>query len=267
MNRVAGKIAIVTGVGSGIGRAGALALAREGAALVATDIAAEGAEATAAAIRDLGGKALALRHDVGEEADWASVIAATMKEFGRLDVLVNNAGIGVGWSLVETSLADWRRLMRVNLDGVFLGTREAVRVMRPKDSDPAAGLGSIVNLSSVAGLVGSVELTCYSASKGAVRLFTKSAALECAAKGWRVRVNSIHPGLIATPMGESLVTGRAAKAGIAPAAMRAQLEMMHPLGRLGAADDIANGIVYLASEESSFMTGAELVIDGGYTAR
>jgi 3(or 17)beta-hydroxysteroid dehydrogenase len=265
MNRVAGKVAIVTGAASGIGRAGALALAREGASLVVTDIAMPGVEATAAAIAAAGGKAVALKHDVGEEDDWDFVVTQTLEEFGQLDVLVNNAGLGVGGSLLETSLGEWRSLMRVNLDGVFLGTKAAVGAMRGRPAD--AGLGSIVNISSVLGLVGGIEIAAYSASKGAVRLFTKAAALECAAKAWRVRVNSIHPGYIWTPMVEAGAARRAQRMGTDAAAARAWIEAQHPLGRLGVPDDIANGIVYLAAEESSFMTGAELVLDGGYTAR
>jgi 3(or 17)beta-hydroxysteroid dehydrogenase len=265
MPRIAGKVAIVTGAASGIGRAGALALAREGAAVVVTDRAFPGVEATASSIADAGGNAIALKHDVGEEEDWDFVVAQTLEEFGRLDILVNNAGLGAGGSLLETTLGEWRSLMRVNLDGVFLGTKAAVGAMRGRPEE--AGLASIVNISSVLGLVGGIEVAAYSASKGAVRLFTKAVALECAAKNWRIRVNSIHPGYIWTPMVEAGAARRAQRMGTDPATARAWIEAQHPLGRLGVPDDIANGIVYLASDESAFMTGAELVLDGGYTAR
>jgi 3(or 17)beta-hydroxysteroid dehydrogenase len=266
MGRVDGKVVIVTGAASGIGRAGAAALAREGARMMVTDLAQDGAEATAAAIRHAGGEAIALRHDVGEERDWATVVAAAKRAFGQLDVLVNNAGVSGGGPLLDTSLEDWHRLMRINLDGVFLGTRAAVAAMQP-DGRSREHLGSIIILSSILGLVGSAGAAAYSASKGAVRLFAKSVALECAAQGFRVRVNSIHPGYIETPMVDAALARRAERQGSDVATVRAEIVAAHPLGRLGTAEDIAAGIVYLASEESSFITGAELVIDGGYTAR
>jgi 3(or 17)beta-hydroxysteroid dehydrogenase len=266
MGRVEGKVAIVTGAASGIGRAGAAALAREGARVVATDLAQDGAEAVAAAIRQVGGEAIGLHHDVGEEADWVTVVATARRAFGRLDVLVNNAGVSGGGALLDTSLEDWHRLMRVNLDGVFLGTRAAVAAMQP-EGGPRDRLGSVIILSSILGIVGSAGAATYSASKGAVRLFAKSVALECAARDLRVRVNSIHPGYIETPMVAASIERRAEQRGTDAATIRAELLAAHPLGRLGQPDDIAAGIVYLASEESSFITGAELVIDGGYTAR
>jgi 3(or 17)beta-hydroxysteroid dehydrogenase len=184
MNRLANKVAFVTGASAGIGRAAVLAMAREGAHIVATDIDIEGVESVAAEIRPLGVRALALKHDAGDETDWQAAIDTTLREFGRLDVLVNNAGIGPTRSLLETSLADWHAVMRINLDGVFLGTRMGVEAMRPLPARPRDSLGSIINLSSVLGLVGLPEAAAYSASKGAVRLLTKAVALECAAKGW-----------------------------------------------------------------------------------
>jgi 3(or 17)beta-hydroxysteroid dehydrogenase len=265
-DRVAGKVAIVTGAASGIGASCARALAREGARVVLTDIAQAEVEAVAAQISQGGGTAIALRHDVTAEKDWAEVIDVTVRAFGHLDVLVNNAGIAGRGSLLETTLEDWRALMRINLDAVFLGTRAAVGVMqaagRPKDH-----LGSVINMSSVLGLVGGSGVAAYSASKGAVRLFTKAVALECADKGWRVRVNSVHPGYISTPLLEKALARRAASEGGDVETLRAQLVERHPLGRLGTREDIANGVVYLASDESDFVTGSELVIDGGYTAR
>jgi 3(or 17)beta-hydroxysteroid dehydrogenase len=266
MGRVDGKVAIVTGAGSGIGRAGAAALAREGARVVATDLAVSGAEETASSIRRDGGAAIALAHDVGEESQWAAVIAATDKAFGRLDVLVNNAGVSGKGSLADTAPEDWRALMRVNLDGVYLGTRAAIAAMQP-DGKARDQFGSIIMISSILGLVGGVRSAPYSASKGAVRFFAKSVALECAARGQRVRVNSIHPGYIDTPLVAAVLERRAGQDGTDVASLRSDLVALHPLGRLGTPADIAAGIVFLASEESSFITGAELVIDGGYTAR
>jgi NAD(P)-dependent dehydrogenase (short-subunit alcohol dehydrogenase family) len=266
MGRVGGKVAIVTGAASGIGRAGAIALAREGARVVATDLSVSGAQDTAAAIRRDGGEAIALSHDVGEEPQWAAVVEATQRAFGRLDVLVNNAGVGGKGPLADTSPEDWRALMRVNLDGVYFGTRAAIAAMQPDDK-ARDQFGSIIMISSILGLVGGARSAPYSASKGAVRLFAKSVALECAARGHRVRVNSIHPGYIDTPLVAATLARRAESEATDVATLRSQLESLHPLGRLGTPDDIAAGIVFLASEESSFVTGAELVIDGGYTAR
>jgi 3(or 17)beta-hydroxysteroid dehydrogenase len=265
MARVADKIALVTGAAAGIGRAAALALAHEGAHVVATDIDLDGAEDVAAEIRRTNRSAIALRHDVSREDQWRVAIDAAMSEFGRLDVLVNNAGIGPSKPLLETSLEDWHGVMRINLDGAFLGVRMGVEAMRSLPSRPRRRPGSIVNLSSILGLVGMAETAAYSASKGGVRLLTKSTALECAEKGYEVRINSIHPGFTWTPMVQSAVK-RMASAEADEGAIRNSLTALHPLGRMGTADDIAAAVVYLASDEPSFMTGAELVIDGGYSA-
>ena len=267
MRRTTDKVAIITGAGSGIGRAASLALASEGALVVATDIREDGAELVAVEIRTAGGRALAMRHDTAEEADWNAVVEATLREFGQLDVLVNNAGVGTTKSLLETSLADWHAVMRVNLDGVFLGTRIGVEAMRSLPSRLRRFPGSIINISSILGLVGMAEAAPYSASKGGVRFLTKSVALECAAKGWDIRVNSIHPGFIWTPMVREGVRRSAAQSGSDAETERKALSDLHPLGRLGTADEVAAAIVYLASNESAFVTGAELTIDGGYTAR
>ncbi|MBV9426192.1 MAG: glucose 1-dehydrogenase [Bradyrhizobiaceae bacterium] len=266
MGRVEGKVAIVTGAGSGIGRAGAVALAHEGARVVATDLVQAGAEETAAAIVRGGGEAIALAHDVGEESQWDEVIAATHAAFGRLDVLVNNAGISGKGSLADTKPEDWRALMRVNLDGVYFGTRAAIAAMAPEGKE-RDHFGSIIIISSILGLVGGARSAPYSASKGAVRFFAKSVALECATRGQKVRVNSIHPGYIDTPLLSAVMERRAGQDGIDVAAQRSDLVKLHPIGRLGTPEDIAAGMVFLASEESSFVTGAELIIDGGYTAR
>src|SRR5262249_10005421 len=191
---------------------------------------------------------------------------ATRKAFGQLDALVHHAGLSGQGSLADTTPEDWRALMRVNLDGVYFGTRAAIAAMQP-EGKTRDQFGSIIMISSILGLVGGVRSAPYSASKGAVRFFAKSVALECAARGQRVRVNSIHPGYIDTPLVAAVLERRAGQDGTDVASQRADLVKLHPTGRLVTAEDIAAGIVFLASEESSFMTGAELVIDGGYTAR
>lgn len=251
--RVEGKVALVTGAGSGLGAESARRLAREGAAVVLTDISAEAGQAVADGIADAGGKALFLTQNVAEEARWAEVVAAALKAFGRLDVLVNNAGVAGGGPLLETTFEAWRQLMDINLDGVFLGMKAAAPVM------VEAGAGSIINLSSILGKVGSPGAPAYCASKGGVALLTKATALELAPFG--VRVNSVHPGFIETPM----VAGALRDVENANE-MRDIIISRHALGRLGVPREIADGVVFLASDESSFMTGSELVIDGGYTA-
>ncbi|HYM31895.1 MAG TPA: glucose 1-dehydrogenase [Candidatus Cybelea sp.] len=256
MDRLKGKVALITGAASGIGRATAALFAREGAKVVLTDLDGKAGEAVAADIAKSGGETLFLKHDATNEADWQRVVAAAISAFGRLDALVNNAGIGLAKSLLETTVDDWRRVMAVNLEGVFLGTREGVLVMRDR------GGGAIVNVSSIAGIVGLPRSPAYSASKGGVRLLTKAAALESAQSGWKVRINSVHPGYIETPM----VLGHIARAAD-PEQARQYLISRHPIGRLGRPEEIAEAILFLASDESSFMTGAELVADGGYTAQ
>ena len=258
MNRMHEKIAIVTGAAVGLGEACARMLAREGARVVLTDIQDAQGEQAAKTIAEAGGQAFYLNHDVADEGAWERVIAATMERFGRLDVLVNNAGVGWGGPPEDETLERWRQLMSVNLDGVFLGTKHAIRAMKQV---PPRG-GSIINLSSIEGLVGDPNLGAYNASKGGVRLYTKSVALYCAKQGLGIRVNSIHPGYIWTPMVESYLRelGDVAQG-------RKALDALHPIGHVGEPDDIAYGVLYLASDESKFVTGAELVIDGGYTAQ
>jgi len=256
--RMNGKVAIVTGAALGLGAATARMLAREGAKVVVTDIKDAEGEDVAQAIAEAGGEALYRTHDVADEAAWEAVVAATLDRFGRLDVLVNNAGVGWGGSPEDETLERWRQLMSINLDGVFLGTKHAIRAM--KRNDPPGG--AIVNISSVEGLVGDPNLGAYNASKGGVRLYTKSVALYCAKAGLNIRVNSLHPGYIWTPMVESYL----AEHGDVAEGRRA-LDAMHPVGHVGEPDDIAYGVVYLASDEAKFVTGTELVIDGGYTAQ
>jgi len=255
MDRVKGKVAIITGAASGIGRATAQLFAREGAkVVVTTDANITGAEETVASITSAGGEAIFIQQDITNEADWKTVIDKTLKTYGRLDILVNNAGIMIAKEIENTSLEEWRRVMKVNLDGVFLGTKYGIGAMKKN------GGGSIINMSSVLGLVGNFDHTsAYSASKGGIRLFTKAAAVECSKSGldYNIRVNSVHPGVIETPMAAPVFENEE---------FRKAMERDHPIGRLGNPMDIAYGILYLASDESSFVTGTELIIDGGWTA-
>jgi NAD(P)-dependent dehydrogenase (short-subunit alcohol dehydrogenase family) len=249
MGQLDGKIGIITGAASGIGAACARRMAREGANLVLTDL------------DDAAGQRLAeqtggvyLHHDVTDETGWPAVIAAA-ERLGGLHALVANAGIGIMGPAVDMSFADWRRQMAVNVDGVFLSVKYGIPAMR------RSGGGSIVMLSSVAGLRGSAGLAGYSATKGAVRLFAKSMALECAQANDRIRVNSVHPGIIDTPIWTKLPAG--ANAPLDPQAIAAASV---PLGEAGKPEDVADGVLFLLSDASRHVTGSELVIDGGLTA-
>ena len=257
--RVVGKVAIVTGGASGIGRACAFRLAEEGAAVVVTDIQDGAGKDVAAEIESSGGTAEFLHHDVTSEDEWISIVASVMAGHERLDVLVNNAGIGIGASIVDMPLADWQRQQAINLDGVFLGLKHCIPAMRD------TGGGSIINMSSVAGLKGSARLAGYNATKGGVRLLTKGVALECAQNRWNVRVNSVHPGIIDTPIWETVVPGSLRPDG-QPLDVAAIAEVAVPTGVLGQPADIANGVLFLASDDSSYITGTELVIDAGLSA-
>ena len=254
MDRVKGKIAIVTGAARGLGKAQALLLAKEGAKVVGTDINETLGKKLPEEIRREGGEALFIKHDVSSEEDWKTVIERTLSEFGKLDVLVNNAGVILFKNIKETTFEEWRWVIRINLDGVFLGTKYAMEAMKE------SGGGSIINLSSTAGIVGTLDTSSYHASKGGVRIFTKAAALECSKAGYdyNIRVNSVHPGVIKTEMTKDLLADEESKE---------EVTGWHPIGHVGEPEDIAYGVLYLASDESKFVTGTELVIDGGWTAR
>jgi NAD(P)-dependent dehydrogenase (short-subunit alcohol dehydrogenase family) len=263
--RVQGKVALVTGGSSGIGRAAAERLAQEGATVVITDLQDAKGGDVVAAIQAMGGKADYLHHDVTQEQAWIDVMAAIKANHGRLDILVNNAGIGISASVLDMSLADFQRQTAINVDGVFLGCKHGIPLMRASGDG-----GSIINISSIAGLKGSAILAGYCATKGAVRLFTKSVAMECANAKDGIRCNSVHPGIIETPIWDSIIgTGEIGDNARAPrsATLDAMTADSVPLGVKGMPEDIANGILWLASDESRYVTGAELVIDGGLTVK
>ena len=254
--RVAGKIALVTGGGSGLGRAISELLAREGARVAVTDIDASAARETADAIsRETPGAAIAVRHDVTEAADWRAALERTVAEFGGLHILVNNAGIAEGGSIEDTDLETWRRVHAIDLDGVFLGCKLALPHIK------AAGGGSIVNISSIAGIIAGHNMAAYNSAKAAVRHLSKSVALHCAKQGTGIRCNSVHPAFVRTPILGPLVDRFGAEDAYA------KLGRQIPLGRIGEPAEVAYGVLYLASDESSFMIGAELVLDGGLSAQ
>jgi NAD(P)-dependent dehydrogenase (short-subunit alcohol dehydrogenase family) len=266
MNRLDGKVAFLSGAARGIGGATAKLMASAGAKVAIGDVLDERGRQTAKEIEAAGGQALYVSLDVTQEASWAAAIDVTVKKFGKLDVLVNNAGIFVGKGVEEASLDEWNKLVAVNLTGVLLGTRAALPHLKASGATSEHG-AAIVNLASIAGLVGSQLDPLYSLTKGGVTLFTKSTALEFGRKGYKIRVNSIHPGLIETDMGQQTFAMRARQQGTNDTERARQATLaLHPIGRLGVADDIAKGIVFLASDDAGFMTGAGLVVDGGWTA-
>ena len=247
--RVAGKVALVSGGARGIGGATARLLAREGAAVVIGDVLEREGREVEAEINENGGRASFVTLDVTQEDSWRGAVQAAVDAYGKLDVVVNNAGITGRTGVEETSGELWDRVMDINAKGVFLGTKAAIPQLRQ------AGGGSIINISSIYGLVGSNGAAPYHASKGAVRLFTKSAAVQYAAEG--IRVNSVHPGFVDSPMTEEHHA--------IPEVWQDRVGKI-PLGRMGTPEDVASGVLFLASDESSFVTGSELVIDGGTTA-
>lgn len=256
MGDLKGRVALVTGGARGLGAAAARALAAEGAKVVVSDVR-DGGE-TAAAV---GGAYV--KHDVTSEEEWIGAVAFAKERFGGLDILVNNAGVFWVKPLPLETLEDFRRMQQINVEGVFLGLKHAIPAIAERAQQWDGG-GAVVNLSSVAGIVGGPNIIAYNASKGAVRLMTKSAALEFAAA--KVRVNSVHPGIIDTPMMAEAAKVIEAVTGQGDNAVRAQFASRHPLGRMGRDVDVANAVVFLASDNAAFITGAELVVDGGMTA-
>ncbi len=254
MGRVDGKVALVTGAAQGLGAATAKLLAREGARVALTDVQEDGIRAVAAEINAArAGAAIALGHDVTDEARWQAVLAETAQAFGGLNILVNNAGIALSKTVEDTTYEEWQRVHRIDLDAVFLGCKYAIRHIRE------SGGGAIVNISSVSGIIAGHNLAAYNSAKAGVRLLSKSVALHCARRGMNIRCNSVHPTFIHTPMLDSMQRPGA------PDVME-KLARQVPLGRVGEPDDIAYAVLYLASDESKFVTGAELVVDGGITA-
>jgi NAD(P)-dependent dehydrogenase (short-subunit alcohol dehydrogenase family) len=247
--RLEGKVALISGAARGIGAAQALLFAREGAKVGIGDIREDEGRGVAAEITAAGGESLFVRLDVTSEQDWAGAVDAVLDRFGRLDILVNNAGIAERATVEDTTADEWDRMMAVNARGVFLGTKAVITYMK------SAGGGSIVNISSISGLIGSSWATAYNASKGAVRLLTKSTAIQYAVDG--IRANSVHPGPIQTPMILQVFPN---------AETRESRMSAVPMGRFGNPEEVAYGALYLASDESSYVTGSELVIDGGATA-
>ena len=247
--RLQGKVALISGAARGMGAVEARMFAAEGAAVVVADVLDEAGQETAAQIERDGGQALYAHLDVTDEAAWQDAVAAATERFGKLNVLVNNAGIVRTEQVLETTERIWDDVMSVNAKGVFFGTKAVIPAMRD------AGGGSIVNISSSAGLTGSTQNAAYHASKGAVRIFTKAAAIQYAP--YNIRVNSVHPGMVNTDMLAASRVGDVLEQRLA----------VTPMGRIGRPEEIAYGVLYLASDESSFVTGSEVVIDGGRTAQ
>ncbi len=257
--RLAGKVAFISGGGTGIGRATAETFAEQGAKVVISGLSQNDLKDCVSAIEALGGEVLALEQDITQEGSWPKVMSATLEKFGRLDVMVNNAGIALMGNVEDETLDGWRKTQSVNIEGVFLGTQAAIKAM--KDS----GGGSIINISSIEGLIGEPTVAAYNASKGAVRIFSKSAALHCAQSGYNIRVNTLHPGFIETAMTTTNVVEQFGE-DLASQFMDGVMAKV-PLGRAGRPKEMASSILFLASDDSSYMTGAELVVDGGYTAQ
>lgn len=264
-----GKVALVTGAARGLGAATAETLAREGASVVVTDMRADEGQATADRIAGDGGDAVFIAHDVTDESQWEAAVARAEEAFGALHIVVNNAGVAPAGETIENlALEDWRRVVAIDLDSVFLGCKHAIRTIK-KHTSPTAG-GAIVNISSIMGIVGFPRNADYNSAKGGVRLLTKVAALECAEAGYNIRVNSVHPGFIDTSLVRDAVeegTKRPDALVTSANEMMDLLVMAHPLGRLGISQEIADAVLFLASDRSGFMTGSELVVDGGYTAQ
>lgn len=258
--RVLGKVALVTGAASGIGKATTLALAREGAKIAVTDLNAAGAQATVNEIVSSGGDAVAYSLDVTSETDWERAIDSVLENWNKLDILVNNAGISFAKPVTDMTLSEWQRVMAVNLDGVFLGTKHGVKAMRKGTG------GSVINIASASGLKASPGASAYCASKAAVRMLSKAVALECAQNNDSIRVNTVFPSGVISPMWEGMEFWQEikSKAGSEEAAWKVMSEAI-PLKRFAKPEEIAQAILYLATDEAGFVTGADFVIDGGFT--
>lgn len=260
MDRVKEKVALVTGGARSLGKAESKLLAIEGATVVIADILEGEGQKTVDEIVRNDGKAVFMKMDVTREKDWRSVMDSIMDRFSKLDILVNNAGVGTSNSVEDVSLDEWNWIVNVDLNGVFLGTKYGIGEMKK------GGGGSIINISSIQGIIGDPIQAAYNAAKGGVRLFTKSAALHCGRSGYNIRINSIHPAYIWTPMVEAYTKSNNFQK-VYGNGGKAALERLHPIGKIGEPDDVAYGVLYLASDESKFVTGTELIIDGGYTAQ
>ncbi|MGF7162786.1 NAD(P)-dependent dehydrogenase (short-subunit alcohol dehydrogenase family) [Rhodoligotrophos appendicifer] len=252
-DRLKGKVALITGAAGGLGHGLVRRMGESGAKLVLTDIDRAEGEAALEISRTAGVEAIFLEHDVADEASWAEVIGAAVAHFGKIDIAVNNAGVGSSAprGIEDVSLEEWRRVMRVNLDGVFLGCRTQIAAMKE------TGGGSIINIGSTAGYVGTRGGPAYGTSKGALRTLTKHCATSCARLGYGIRVNCLHPSYVWTPLAARLATGT-------PEEAKAKLREIHPFGGLGEPDDVAWAVVYLGSDEARFVTGSDLIIDGGF---
>lgn len=248
MGRLDGKVAIITGAANGQGATEAALFAKEGAKVVATDLEIEALQEVVDQIRANNGESIAIQHNVASEEEWKSVVAKVIEAFGKIDVLVNNAGVSEPRTLLDISMDQWQKVMDIDLTGCVLGMKNTIPEMQK------AGGGSVINISSIGGLVGMAGTSPYTAAKGALRSLSKAAAVEYAKQN--VRVNSVHPGIVVTPMIEEYFDEQ----------VKQYYESLTQLPRLGKPEDIAYGVLYLASDESSFMTGSEMVIDGGWTA-
>ncbi len=255
MGRVANKVAIVTGAAGGIGSAIARCLAEQGARVLLTDISEDSVQAAATRLRDLGLSVSGMSHDVSDSLAWERVFSSARSSFGDVDILVNNAGLAHVASIEDVSLAEWRRIMSVNLDGVFLGTQAAIAQMRD-------GGGSIVNIASIRALAGNPNTVAYDTSKAGVVALTRSAALHCARQRYNIRINAVLPGYVATEMVRQVISRQPD-----PEAAMSNVMNVQPIGRMGLPEEIANTVLFLASDEASFMVGSQLVVDGGYTAQ
>jgi|HigsolmetaAR204D_1030405.scaffolds.fasta_scaffold00281_20 NAD(P)-dependent dehydrogenase (short-subunit alcohol dehydrogenase family) len=250
MGQLAGKTAIITGAGSGMGREEAVLFAQEGAEVVATDINESAVRAVVEEITKQGGKAIALAHDVSSEDQWKQVIDTCLKTYGKINVLVNNAGVSFPGTVLDTTVEQWNRVMAINVTSIFLGMKYVIPHMKE------AGGGSIINVSSIAGLSGCCGAGVYTASKGAVRMLTKAASVDFGRDN--IRVNSLHPGYIETPMSAPYIND--------PQTLQYFLSMT-AMGRVGQPSEVAQAALFLASDASSYVTGVELAVDGGVTAK